>query len=382
MIITEETRKKIIPIASGKGGVGKSVLTSNLGIVLAANGKKTILIDLDMGGSNLHTYLGIKNTNPGIGNFLSDQKKSFDKLLVETEYPNLSFIPGDVLVSGTANLLQSEKNAIIKEITAIEADYILLDLGSGSSHNVVDFFLISNSGIIVTTTQAPAVLNAYGFLKNSLYRHVYRSLRSNKRAADSLEKALKDKTPGSTPTAQQIAAKIKRIDKRKGQAMLDECAAFRPHLVINMAEQPDEIDIAESLKELVKNTLSIDLGCLGVVFRDPAVNGAIEEITPLVVAAPDAPASIQIERIAQKIIQSERFPIMPLDLDMYEDSFALARLEAETDHVEYHEPAAAQANGVAGMSAEDFLAIVSAHRKRIAELEETIKRLTISNYSS
>jgi len=71
MVICENVRRKIIPVASGKGGVGKSVIAANMSLALAQSGKSTVAMDLDLGGSNLHTLLGIKNTQAGIGNFLS-----------------------------------------------------------------------------------------------------------------------------------------------------------------------------------------------------------------------------------------------------------------------------------------------------------------------
>jgi flagellar biosynthesis protein FlhG len=61
----------IIPIASGKGGVGKSFLTANLAMALAAMGHRVIAVDLDLGGSNLHTFLGLANRYPGIGDFIN-----------------------------------------------------------------------------------------------------------------------------------------------------------------------------------------------------------------------------------------------------------------------------------------------------------------------
>ena len=63
----ENSSMTIIPIASGKGGVGKSVITANLAVNLAERGYKVIAADLDLGGSNLHTCLGLDNNNPGIG---------------------------------------------------------------------------------------------------------------------------------------------------------------------------------------------------------------------------------------------------------------------------------------------------------------------------
>ena len=65
--------KVIIPVAGGKGGVGKSILAANLAMALAQAGHETIAVDLDLGGSNLHSYLGISNTFAGVGDFLIDR---------------------------------------------------------------------------------------------------------------------------------------------------------------------------------------------------------------------------------------------------------------------------------------------------------------------
>src|SRR6056297_1946700 len=105
----------IIPIASGKGGVGKTIFTANLGVALAREGKTCLLVDLDLGSSNLHTCLGIKNSNPGIGNYIYKQEKSLESLIVQTETPRLFFIPGDSLLPGTANLPYFIKKKILKE---------------------------------------------------------------------------------------------------------------------------------------------------------------------------------------------------------------------------------------------------------------------------
>lgn len=95
---------KIIPVASGKGGVGKSFFVANLAVILSEMNQKVIAADLDLGGSNLHTMLGIKNDMIGLGQFINDKNVTFNDIIHETDYPNLSFIPGDSLYVGTANL--------------------------------------------------------------------------------------------------------------------------------------------------------------------------------------------------------------------------------------------------------------------------------------
>ncbi|MCG8477653.1 MAG: P-loop NTPase, partial [Spirochaetales bacterium] len=79
----------LIPIASGKGGVGKSILAANLGIALAQQQKTVVLVDLDLGGSNLHTILGIRNRHAGIGHFIYRQAASLEELVVEMQQERL-----------------------------------------------------------------------------------------------------------------------------------------------------------------------------------------------------------------------------------------------------------------------------------------------------
>ena len=140
----------IVPVASGKGGVGKTILTVNLAVTLAKRGKTVILMDLDLGSSNLHTCLGIKNRFPGIGDYILDNSRSLESLIIETDIPRLYFIPGDALVPGSANLSYFKKKKLLKETESLIADYVFMDLAAGSAYNTIDFFLSSSSGLIIT----------------------------------------------------------------------------------------------------------------------------------------------------------------------------------------------------------------------------------------
>ena len=139
MVISENSYKKIIPIAGGKGGVGKTILAVNLGLYLGRAGKRVILVDMDMGAANLHTCLGLKNNRPGLGNFVSNRNLSLQDIMYRTDYPNIFFIPGDVLVPGMADIVYSQKRNILNQLLKLEADYIIIDLGAGSHYNIIDF---------------------------------------------------------------------------------------------------------------------------------------------------------------------------------------------------------------------------------------------------
>lgn len=374
MIINQTQLRKVVPVASGKGGVGKSILSANLGIMLAAYGRRTVLIDLDLGGSNLHTYLGLKNRQAGIGNYVSNKAIDFNELLADTPYTNLKFVAGDVLVAGTANLMHSQRRGLISRIEKIDADFIILDLGSGTGLNVIDFFLIANAGIIVSTPQTPAILNAYNFLKNAVFRQLQRNLTSPKKVVSYLKDVVKDRTPGATPTITQILERIESISSKAGRESRDLVDMMFPHLVLNMGESPEDLEIGYSLRDLVTKNLGVNLGCLGFVYEDKAVAAALKGLKPVVVDREDSLVSREIDRIAQKILQSPQYPIMPLDLEEYEDSFELASIEAQND---FSDVEGIEDMRQAGISPEDFLAIIAAQKKKIEELQGTVRMLTM-----
>lgn len=128
MIINENVQRKLLPIASGKGGVGKTVFAANLAVALAANEKRTIVVDCALGNSNLHSYLGLKNINMGIGNYIVSRKVSFNDIIIPTEFENLWYVPGDVLVTGSADVSQAQRKKILEGLLELDVDYIILDI--------------------------------------------------------------------------------------------------------------------------------------------------------------------------------------------------------------------------------------------------------------
>jgi flagellar biosynthesis protein FlhG len=127
-------KMRIIPVASGKGGVGKSLVAANLGIAFAQAGQRVVLVDLDLGASNLHLVLGHQSPRTGIGTFLNDTKSSFNEVIADTDIRGLMFIPGDTEIPGTANLKPFQLKALVKHFFALKdkADVLILDLGAGT----------------------------------------------------------------------------------------------------------------------------------------------------------------------------------------------------------------------------------------------------------
>jgi flagellar biosynthesis protein FlhG len=376
MILNEKSATRILPIASGKGGVGKTLVSSNLALRLAANGFNTVAVDLDLGGSNLHSYLGLKNTNMGIGNMLSDTKLKFEELIVDTPYENLRFIPGDVLVSGASNIQPAHRREIVGAIEKIRADYVVVDLGSGANFNVVDFFLLSNSGFVVTAPQAPAVVNAYGLLKNMTFRALQQTFTGNTKISSYLTRVLKEKRPGTSISVRDIVKDIEEKDSRAGKKARQTLDTLQPKIIVNMARTTEDLAIIENLRDLAQKNLQVNLECLGLIAFDARVSESVSNLEPFTEAHPESVVSRQIERIAQKVLQSEKFPYMPLDLEAYKDTYELTQIEAENDFMDM-EQEAETASGEASLETTELIELISEQKKQIRELRGAVRMLTL-----
>ncbi len=376
MVITQRRNAKIIPIAGGKGGVGKTELCANLGVRLGQLGYRTIVIDLDLGGSNLHSALGIKNKNPGVGNFLSDRKLNFESLLAPTPYANVLFIPGDVLVAGTPNIGFAQKKSILRNIESLEADYVLLDLGSGASNNVIDFFLISNSGILVSSPHVGAIINAYSFMKNAVFRFLQRAFSGETKVERFLRKQIKERRPGNPVKVASVIEAMREMDEAEADKAQRFIELLQPNLVLNLVRDMNDLSIAESLRDLIDRNLGVELQSLGLMVYDDEVASTYRARQPVVVDDEERLLAVEIDRLAQKIIQSPEFPTLALARDLYEDSFELMRIEAQNDLAEVRNRESA--DGARNYAdAEEFLEVMSAQKRQIQELQGTIRMLTM-----
>jgi len=378
MILNENVERKIIPIAGGKGGVGKSVIAVNLALSMSMFGKKTVLVDLDLGGSNLHTLLGLRNSNPGMGNLVSGRKASVNEMVCPTEWENLFFIPGDVLVYGIGELTKAVKARIVKGLLDIEADYIIIDLGGGSNFTVVDFFLISNSGLIITTPQTTSIMNAYSFIKNYVFRFLQRAFASDKQISAYLKKVLKERRPGEQKTVNDMIEDISKINSGSGEKAEAFLEVLQPKLILNKMYGVEDVSLAEGLRDLCARNLSINIECLGTVMNEKIVNRSINLQRPFILDHEETVVTEEIHRISQKIIQSSNFPEMPLELDYYSDSFELAHIEMENDLE------ALQGTDVEEPNPEEhevgkLLELIRIQQSKIQELQGTLRILSMNN---
>ncbi len=319
---------QIIPIASGKGGVGKSLLSANLAVALGKAGKKVVLADLDLGASNLHLVIGQQSPKTSLGTYLAGQA-DFNSLIQPTDYDNVSFIAGDAEIPGLSSLKIAQKNDLIKKFQNIDADYLILDLGAGTHLSILDFFLLSPQGIIVSAPTVTATLNGYLFLKNAVFRLMYNSFKKNSKAYQYLEHLKTDSASLQKLYIPKLIEAIRKIDPASAGVFERRMEQFHPRLVMNMVDDPKDADKAYKIRRSCSEYLGVELEHLGVMFKDPLQDVALSSRLPVIVYKPNSILGQAVFRIADKILQSET---IQFDNEARDDSFAAADTEAETDY--------------------------------------------------
>lgn len=303
-------RTTIIPIAGGKGGVGKTFLTANLAVALALRGHSTIAVDLDLGNSNLHSFLGLENRYPGVGDFLRGKVNgTFAELSVQTVVPALGFIAGDGRMPFMANITHTQKEKLKKVLKQLPARYVLLDLSAGTNFNTLDLFLSEDSGILVTTPEYPALMNMFVFIKNVLLRKLEQSLRGEASLVEKVRELYKQSMKDPVFTLERFWRSLAETHPESAETVKSICRQIRPRLVYNMMDSLEETEIFARVDRTLAETLSIECDHFGVVRYDSSVRQSLKQPGNFLLQNPSSQTFGMIDRIAQRVVRYWDVPI-------------------------------------------------------------------------
>jgi len=298
-----ETR--VLAVGGGKGGTGKSFISSSLGLHLASLERDVLLIDADLGGPNLHTLLGIKNGHPDLGDFLTNKIQTLEEAAVQTPFEGLRIVRGTENILFVANLNHYRKLRLLRQIRQLRAQDIILDLGTGSSFNTLDFFLSANPGIVVATPEPTAIENCYLFLKSCIMR-VLKLYMDHYRIPD-LHRKMLEQIEKNSQSLYGFFKSLMEADKSYGTILYRALRNFRPCLIMNKARDENDALLGRSVADVARRYLLIDLHYLGAIPYDERVHLSLRSLEPFYAGHKDSAAARSVRAAAEELAYSVEF---------------------------------------------------------------------------
>ena len=249
-----EKKTRIIAVASGKGGVGKTNLSVNLAIAYAQIGKKVIVMDADLGLANVNVML---NMIPKYNLYhVIRKQKTMREIILDTAY-GIKIVAGASGFSKIANLSEEERQNFINELyTLSEADIVIIDTSAGVSNNVLSFVAAADDAIIVTTPEPTAITDAYGIIKI-------------------------------------IATEIENLN-------------IGLKLVVNRVHSVTEgRRVAERIINISAQFLNLKVDYLGCIYDDPIVSSCVIRQKPFIIAEPKSKAAISVQHLVGRIEKTD-----------------------------------------------------------------------------
>ena len=302
-----EKEGKIWAIGGGKGGTGKSFVTSAMGTYVAGKGKKVLLIDIDIGGANLHSFLGISRPKKSLTDFF-EAGASLNKLAVKTSIDNLFLITGDIHSLASDNIKFTQKLKLFRHIMKLNKHYVIIDLGGGSHNNTIDTFLMADKKIVVLEPEITSVENMYHFIKNALFRKLRMSLREYG-FKDIVEQMWERREEYNIKSLRELMDCIRDNFSYVGDIIDKELSDFKLYLILNKIRSSDDILIGSSMKSIFMKYLGVDTKFVGFVEYDDSVWRSIRERRPFMLNYSLSRSAKEVEVFTENLLQGKEIKL-------------------------------------------------------------------------
>lgn len=303
---THSNIPRIISIGGGKGGVGKSLICANLASKLAKHKKRILLVDLDIGSSNLHTYLSVGSIKYHLSDYLKN-KVSFASILSPTLSPNIAFIPGDKdsdilnMISSNPSISTNFWTNLFNTKQQYGVDFLILDLGAGNLQTICDFFTLSHLGILTVIPEPSSIENAYSFLKTYIWNFSLNVV--SKLGSTAASQRIHEQLPGFAPS--KTYSYMDYLEDLIGEELTGYIrSSLNTRLVsplINETRYPDDSKISEVMSYTIRHYFGIQSQSIGQIAYDEIAWKSMRKKGLLVKDFPYSQFSKNLDTVANNI---------------------------------------------------------------------------------
>ena len=249
-LVGRQQEIRVVSVASGKGGVGKSSIAVNLAVAMSRLGMRVLVVDADFGLANVDVMLGV-TTKYDVSHFLRGERAINE--IIQLGHEGVRFISGGSGVNDLLNIDEDQLAQLLDGIVHLEEpiDIIIIDTGAGINDNIIKLVLASSETIVVTTPEPTSILDAYALIKTIV------------------------KQDASHP----IHALINKCDNKK-----------------------EALRVQEGFIEVIGRHLGKNVNPMGLIMFDRDVPQSIKRQVPITVSDPDGGTSVEIGQIARTML--------------------------------------------------------------------------------
>jgi flagellar biosynthesis protein FlhG len=294
----QEKSSQIWVVASGKGGVGKTFVTSSLAICLSKMGYTVAVVDLDLTGANIHTAFGISPSSNNIRHFF-EGSKTLSELLIPTKVPRVSFIQGFWDAWAPTDISVEQIHHLIPEMKSLESDFVLVDLGAGALASHFELMKAADEKLLISSPEPTSIEKTYRFIESFLcysmkehslpeaYDHMIQTLRQNRSGIGeknfSFRNYLRQSSGIQPDYFESLMAKPIR-------------------LIVNSCRSQANTELGHSMKSVCYKYYDFKIDFLSAVGYDNAVWQSVRNREPVLIAQPFTPLAGQFLTTCKQLI--------------------------------------------------------------------------------
>ena len=299
---------RIWSFGGGKGGVGKSLVCAAVATELAQRGQRVVVLDADLGSANLHTLLGLLYPEATLADFFGDRTARLSEVCLPTPIDGLSLISGAAAILGAAHPAPAQRARLIREICELDAHVVVVDLGSGTHYDTLDFFNLAEEGLVVTGPEPTAIQNAYAFMKAARFRWMQCAFAEEPTIGTLIDRALLPRGAQRIESVERLVAAIDREEGGLGERARECLGSFRARLIVNQASSRRAFRISTALASVCSRHLGLDLPLLAALPADREVAHSVQRMESVVATNRGCAFSKMTGKLVDQLLQTPRPP--------------------------------------------------------------------------
>lgn len=296
---------RILSVSGAKGGVGKSVLAANLAVYLASIGRRVILADADADGANLHTLLGVRRPARRVvddDELGGSVEPAAAPTLLESSVQGLRLYHAGLDEAPVGEPRRTRRRKLEAKLRALDADYVVVDLGCGTSSSLLDFHLAADLSVFVTLPEPTAIENTYRFVRHAFVRHLRRQVTHAPTRRALLAKIAR---LGGAPSPLDLWRRLEDDGDPLADPVRAWMEAFCPCMVLNQSRLRADLELGEAIRTASRRRLGVTLDYIGHIDYDDTVWSSVRLRRLLLVETPGTKSAKSIEKIARRLLAIE-----------------------------------------------------------------------------